>query len=410
MCADLFSRTSEMAKRALSLPQINAIQAEGNHWVAPSLYLQIRPQGTRSWLFRYEKDGRTRWRGLGPAAGIGPVSLTDARYEAERLRVVVRNGGDPIAEKKAKRAITKKEVPDFKWCAAEYVAAHENSWSNPKHAAQWTSTLKMYAEPVAGSLPVDAVGVDEVLRILKPIWTTKPETASRLRGRLEAVLGWAAAKGYRDGANPAQWRGGALEHLLPPQGRVKRIQPRKATPWRDVPALVATLRLMDSVSAAALLFTLLTASRTGEAIGARWTEIDFEAKTWTVPAVRMKAKKEHRVALSDAAIDLLKAQRRTSVFIFPGARRGRPLSNMAMLMLLRDVRPKTGETVHGLRAAFSTWAAEQTDHPHEIVEASLAHLTGNAVSRAYQRGDFLAKRRAVMQDWADYAFGTPNSN
>lgn len=395
-----------MAKRALSTSQVDALKAVGNHWVAPSLYLQIRPQGSRSWLFRYERDGKTRWLGLGPAGGVTPVKLTEARDGAERLRIVVRDGGDPVANKRAKRAETKKvAVPTFAWCCAEYIAAHEASWRNDKHRAQWTSTLKLYAEPVAGKLAVDAVGVDEVLRILQPLWTTKPETASRLRGRIESVLGWAAAKGYRDGANPAQWRGGALEHLLPPQGRVRRIQPRKATPWREVPALVVDLRKLDSVSGAALLFTLLTASRTSEVIGARWDEVDFESKTWVVPAVRMKAKKEHRVALSDEAVALLKAQPRKGVLIFPGARRGKPLSNMAMLECLRGLRPDTGETVHGLRSSFSTWAAEATNHPHEIVEASLAHLTGNAVSRAYNRSDYLAKRRAVMDDWAKFATG-----
>lgn len=277
-----------MAKRPLSASQVAALKATGNHWIAPSLYLQIRPQGTRSWLFRYERDGRTHWVGLGAAAGIGAVNLSEARREAERLRVAVRDGADPLNEKRAKQVEIKEEVPTFAWCCRQYVAAHEASWTNEKHRFEWGSSLKRYAEPVIGTKPVDEIDVNDVHRVLEPIWIAKPETASRLRGRVEAVLGWATAKGYRSGDNPARWVGGALSHLLPPHGRIQKVTPRKATPYADVPALVSRIRALTSTSAYALLFTLLTAARTIETLGARWNEMDFDTNVWNVPAERMK--------------------------------------------------------------------------------------------------------------------------
>lgn len=391
--------------RALSLAQVNALQAKGNHWVAPSLYLQIRPErGSRSWLFRYERAGKTAWLGLGPAAGILPVSLTDARDKAERLRIAVRDGADPLAEAKARRTPPAKEestTPTFAWCAEQYIATHEASWKNAKHAAQWTSTIETYANPIIGKLPVDRVGVDEVLKVLRPIWATKSETASRLRGRIEKVIGWAEAKKYRSGDNPAAARG-PLSHLLPSLAKVQKVVARPSVPYAEVPALVAELRKLDSTSARALLFTILTCTRTTEAIEGSWPEVDATAATWTIPNERMKAGKEHRVPLVKQALSLI--GRKGSGYLFPGARPKKPLSNMAMLECLRGLR-SDGATVHGFRSSFSTWAAEKTDHPREVVEACLAHATGNAVELAYKRTDFYEKRRQVMEDWAAFCFG-----
>jgi integrase len=294
--------------RALSLAQVNALQAKGNHWVAPSLYLQIRPdRGSRSWLFRYERAGKTAWLGLGPAAGILPVSLTDARDKAERLRIAVRDGADPLAEARARRTPAAKEestAPTFARCAEQYIATHEASWKNEKHAAQWTSTIETYANPHIGELPVDRVGVDEVLKVLKPIWTTKSETASRLRGRIEKVIGWAEAKKYRSSDNPAAARG-PLSHLLPSLAKVQKVVARPSVPYVEVPALVADLRKLDSTSSRALLFTILTCTRTTEAIEGSWSEVDVPTAMWTIPDERMKAGKEHRVPLVPQALGLI---------------------------------------------------------------------------------------------------------
>lgn len=390
-----------MAKRALSAAQVASIKADGRHPVAPSLYLNVRAAtGSRSWLFRYERQGKCHWLGLGGAAD---VPLTKARDEAERLRVEVRQGQDPLAERKTKKAEVSKVIsiaPTFAWCAAEYIAAHEASWKNDKHIAQWTSTLATYVKPIFGSLPVDKVEVEHVLKALKPIWITKPETASRLRGRIERIIGYASAMGHRSGPNPAEWKG-ALSHLLPPHGRVQKVVHHAAVPYAEVPALVARLGRMTSTSAKALRFTVLTASRTGETIGALWSEIDLKARLWTIPAERMKAGVTHRVPLSDAAIELLKSLPRDGALVFPGSRRGKPLSNMSMLMCLRGLRTDAA-TVHGLRSSFRDWCAEATNHPREIVEQCLAHATGSAVELAYLRSDHLAKRKIVMAEWATF--------
>jgi integrase len=289
-------------------------------------------------------------------------------------------------------------VPTFAWCAAEYIASHEAGWKNGKHRDQWESTLKTHAGPVIGEMAVDRIGVDDVYRVLNPIWRKLPETASRLRGRIESVLGWAAAKGYRAGDNPARWKGGALEHLLPAIGRVRKVKPRESVPYAECPALMREVAKLESVSSRALRFTVLTAVRTIETIGARWTEFDLAAKTWTIPAERMKAGVEHTVPLTDAAIALLGTP--GIGYVFPGARPRKSLSNMAMLMCLRGQRDD-GATVHGFRSSFRTWAAE-AGHPREVAEMCLAHATGSAVELAYQRSDYLAQRRIVMDAWAGF--------
>jgi integrase len=387
--------------RALTANQVNAISRDGVHWVAPSLYMQVRDHGTRSWLFRYSRAGTNQWMGLGSTE---EKPLSDARDEAAMLRVLVKRGEDPIANKRqveAKRKIEMKpKVPTFAECAAKYIASHKAGWKNEKHSAQWPSTIEMYVNPFIGKMQVDQITVEDVLKVLKPIWTSKAETASRVRGRIEQILGWATAMGYRSGENPAQWKGGALPHLLPATGKISKVEHRKAVPYQDVPKLMAELRKNGSTSAKALMFTILTGARTTETREATHTEIDHKAKIWTIPAGRMKAGREHRVPLTDEALALVDRDSTGSKYLFPSPL-GYALSNMAMLQLLRGLR-SDGSTVHGFRSSFRDWAAEQTDFPREVVEACLAHALGDDAELAYKRTDFLEKRRRVMQAWATH--------
>jgi integrase len=403
-------------KRAMSQREVDAIRKVGMTCVSDNLYLQIRDQGTRSWLYRYWVDRKPKVIGLGAAKDF---TLAEARDKAERLRLAIRDGADPADEKKARRSARKAEraaasagsaaVPTFEQCAREYIRSHEASWRNDKHRAQWPSTLKAYVYPVIGNKAVDQVGIDEILAILKPIWTTKAPTAGNIRGRLDKIFGWATAMGYRSGDNPAS-RDGPLQHLLPSIGKLKREKKHHAAvPYKEVPAVVAELRKLNSTSATALLFTILTASRTGETLGATWDEIDLEAKLWTIPASRMKAGSEHQVPLADQVTTLLKSLPRdaTNPHLFRGPRAA-TLSNMAMLQCLRGIRDD-GATVHGFRAAFSTWAREQTDYAHEIVEAALAHTQSNQVIAAYARTTYLDRRRALLAEWAGFCMGRRTS-
>ena len=395
-------------RRALSVREVDALREVGMHWISDKLYLQIREQGTRSWLFRYWVDGKPKVIGLGATKD---VTLAEARDKADRLRIEIRDGGDPAQEKKAAREERKAErvaavataVPTFEECAREYINSHEAGWKNDKHRAQWRSTLKTYAYPVIGKMPVNEIGIDDVLKVLKPIWTTKAPTAGNLRGRIDKILGWATAMGYRTGDNPAS-RDGPLAHLLPPLGKVKREKKHHAAvPYREVPAVVAEIRKLGSTSANALLFTILTAARTGETLGATWDEINLDEKLWTIPAGRMKAGTEHKVPLSHEVIRLLNTLPRTTdgnPHLFPGPR-AKTLSNMAMLQCLRGIRDD-GATVHGFRASFSTWAREQTDFSPEIIEAALAHTQSDKVVAAYARTTFLDRRRELMQVWAGF--------
>ncbi|MBL8600048.1 MAG: integrase arm-type DNA-binding domain-containing protein [Devosia sp.] len=387
-------------RRALTAPQVVVLKKDGQHWVAPSLYLNIKgEQGTRSWLFRYRrKDGSNQWMGLG---SVEEKSLSEARDEAAMLRVAVKRGEDPIAAKREvqvqRKIEMKQKVPTFAECAEKYIASHKAGWKNEKHSAQWPSTIEMYVNPFIGKMQVDQITVEDVLKVLKPIWTSKAETASRVRGRIESILGWAAAMGYRSGDNPAQWKSGALPHLFPATGKIAKVEHRKAVPYQDVPKLMAELRKNGSVSAKALTFTILTGARTTETREATHTEIDRKAKVWTIPAGRMKAGREHRVPLTDEALALLDSDPTDSKYLFPSPS-GYALSNMAMLQLLRGLRDD-GSTVHGFRSSFRDWAAEQTDFPREVVEACLAHALGDDAELAYKRTDFLGKRREVMVKW-----------
>jgi integrase len=367
------------------------------------LYLQVTDKQVRSWIFRYMRDGKERYMGLGP---LHAVSLADARAAATECRRKRIAGIDPIEERENRRALARLEAArtkTFSQCAEQYIESHQAGWRNAKHAAQWRSTLKTSAEPVIGHLSVQQVNVDLVMRILKPIWSTKPETASRLRGRIEAILYWAAARGYRTGENPARWRG-HLDKLLPSKSKVRRVEHHPALPYAEIDEFMQKLRTQGGVAARVLDLVILTATRTGEALGAQWSEIDLDEKVWAVPPERMKAEREHRIPLSPAAVAILKAQYEETGgegFVFPGGRRGKPLSNMAMSKLL-DRMSYPDITVHGFRSTFRDWAAETTSYPNTVVEMALAHVVSDKVEAAYRRGNLFEKRRRLMEAWAKF--------
>lgn len=382
----------------LSAVAVARLTRPGLYGDGGGLWLQVK-RGSRSWLFRYTRHGKAHALGLGP---VHTVTLAEARARARECRRLLLEGVDPLeARRAAKRATT--ETPTFDECAASYIEAHRAGWRNAKHAAQWAATLRAYASPVIGALPVAEVDTAHVVRVLAPIWTSKTETATRLRGRIEAILDWARVQGYRAGENPARWRG-HLDHLLADPGRVKRVQHFAALPWQDVGAFMADLRQQDGMAARALEFAILTACRSGEARGARWREIDFDAALWIVPAERMKAKREHRVPLSTQALALLRRLPRVDELVFPG-RGGRPLSDMSLTAVLR--RMGRDVTVHGFRSSFRDWAAEATAYPREVAEHALAHRLPDKTEAAYQRGDLIEKRRRLMQDWADFCDRLP---
>ena len=396
----------------LSAREVQTLKKPGRHADGGGLYLAIDPTGSRKrWVFLYSVGGKQREMGLG---AVSDVSLAEARRGADAARRLIREGVDPIENR---RAVTKTapNVKTFGEVADDYITANAPGWRNSKHVAQWVMTMSR-ARDGDGNLteagycvsirdkPVDQVDTEAVLGVLEPIWTELPETAARVRGRIEAVLDFARVKGLRSGENPARLRG-HLDHLLPRRRKADRGH-HAAMPFEDVPAFVANLQLVRGVSAWALEFLILTAARSGEVREARWNEIDLKSKLWTVPAVRMKGGREHRVPLSGRAVDLLRtvaalrpATNGEEALVFPGAKRGRPLSDMALTMLLR--RNAAGEpTVHGFRSSFRDWAGDRTSFPREVAEAALAHAVGNEVEAAYRRGDALEKRRKMMDDWA----------
>ena len=373
---------------------VTSITKPGRVADGAGLYLAVDKTGAKRWVFLYRHNGQTREMGLG---GINAVSLAKARDLAGEMRATVKAGGDPIALRRMAPEI----VPTFGEAADEFVEAMKPQFRNKKHIDQWTMTLTEYAKPLR-SKPVNEITTANVLAVLKPIWGTKPETASRLRGRIERVLDAARAKGHRTGENPALWRG-HLANLLPKRQRLSRGH-HAAMPYVDVPAFIVELRKREAVSARALEFTILTAARSGEVFGATWPEIDMGAAVWTVPAPRMKGGREHRVPLSPRAVALLKEmlvlRRSPEGFVFPGQRKGKPLSVMAMDMILR--RMKVSDTVHGFRSSFRDWCGEASTFPRELAEAALAHVFGDETERAYRRGDALEKRRKLMVAWANY--------
>lgn len=379
---------------------ISRISERGLYNDGDGLYLQITARGTKSWIFRYRVDGRLRDHGLGSAKTL---TLAEAREIARDCRKLRLSGIDPIDHKQKRRVAEKLEAAraiSFQNCAEAYIAAHKASWKNEKHVAQWSATLATYAYPVFGELPVADVDVALIMKALEPIWTEKPETAARLRGRIERVLDWAKVSGFRDGENPARWRGN-LSHLLPQRGKVKRVEHHKALPYKDMPDFWKALTKHTGTAAQALRFTILTAARTGETLGATWDEIDLKERVWTVPADRMKAGREHRVPLTPAAVVIIEAMKkeRSNEFIFPGLKKDKPLSNMALLKMLKDMG-RNDLTVHGFRSTFRDWAAECSDMPREVAEAALAHTLDNKVEAAYRRTDFFEKRIALMEAWS----------
>jgi integrase len=393
-----------MARRLnrLTAVQVRAIDEKGMYHDGGGLYLQVSAGGARSWIFRFTLDGRAREMGLGP---VHAIPLAEARKRAAECRRMRVDGIDPIEARSEHRGWKKLEAANamtFDACAAAYLAAHNASWRNVKHRDQWRNTLTSYAGPVLGSLPVQSIDVGLVMKALEPIWQAKPETASRLRGRIEAVLDWATVRGHRKGENPARWRG-HLDKLLPARSKVHKVKHHPALPYNEMAEFIAALRNQEGTAARSLEFLILTASRTGEVIGARWDEIDLKEKIWAVPATRMKAGREHRVPLSAAAVAVLEEMMevRESDFVFPGGKRGKPLSNMAMLAFLK--RMDRGDlTAHGFRSSFRDWAAERTSFPHEVAEMALAHTVGDKVEAAYRRGDLLQKRRQIMEAWARF--------
>lgn len=385
---------------------VTRMKKPGYHADGAGLYLQVSLSGTKSWVFRYKLAKRPREMGLG---SIHAFTLAQARARAKEARELLADGIDPIEQRstvsRASAAATRKaaNVLTFGKAADDYIAAHEGSWKNAKHAYQWRQTIDSYAKPIIGDVPVSEVDTDLVLKVLRPIWSTKTETATRLRGRLEKILDAAKALKQRTGDNPAAWRGN-LDKLLADPNKIAPVVNHPALPYAEIPAFMLKLRAVHGMSALATEFIILTAVRTGEALGAAWTEIDLKNRVWVVPASRMKAGKQHRVPLNDDALALLekaKAMAASSAFVFPGRDPNRTLSNMACLVLLR--RMGRGDIVtHGFRSTFRDWTAEQTNYPREVAEMALGHTIGDKVEAAYRRGDLFEKRVHLMADWAAY--------
>jgi integrase len=405
----------------LTTRRIETIKQPGRYADGGGLWLQVSEWKTKAWIFQYSSptapkvrkpDGReiarVRHLGLGPY-GKHDVTLARARELAARAREQVRAGIDPVdarkADRETKRLADAKRL-SFKQCADKYIGAHEASWASPKHREQWKSTLAAYVYPTIGALPVQAIDTALVTRVLEPIWSDRTETAIRVRGRIEAVLDWAKARGYRSGENPARWKG-HLQNLLPNPGKIKKVRHHPALPYAELPGFMLELRSRDGISARALEFCILTACRSGEVTHATWDEIDLADKTWTIRAERMKARKEHRVPLSERALEILQSLPRepNNPHVFIGNKPGAPLSAMAMLEMLRGLRPQF--SVHGFRSTFCDWAAERTNFQTEVAELALAHKLGDKVEAAYRRGDMFEKRRRLAGEWAKYCAQVP---
>jgi len=378
----------------LTLKRIAKLRARpGKYLDEHGLILKVFSPNAASWFLRYQRKGRERYLGLGPLHAFG---LLEARERARRARGLLADGVDPLEKKRAEAART----ISFAACAQAYHTAHHAGWSNAKYARQWLAALRDHVFPRIGALPVAEIDETVVLSVLKPIWHTKTSTANRMRHRIEAILDYAIAAKYRSGDNPARWA--VLQHLLARPDKVARTKHLPALPYAALPAFMTRLRQINGVDAHALEFAILTAARSREVIGARWTEIDWETQTWVVPANRMKSRKEHRVPLSARALGLLKEcyAEDDNAFIFIGARSGRSIGHVQMLRVLRDLDPVA--TVHGFRSTLSDWAHETTAFSNHEIEAALAHAVGSGVERAYRRGDLFDKRRKLMNAWADF--------
>jgi integrase len=386
----------------LSAVRVAALEEPGRYPDGNGLYLQVSKWNTKSWMLRYQLAGRSREMGLGP---LTDVSLKQARDKARAARLLLIDGMDPIEARAGKKAALRAEVAKritFKQASEKYIEAHRAGWRNAKHGDQWEATLITYAYPVIGNLNVAHIETSHVIKILEPIWATKTDTASRVRGRMEAILDWARVRHYREGDNPARWRG-HLQSLLPAKGKVKKVRHQAAMAFAEVPAFMEDLRGRDSLSMRALELTILTAARTSEVLLARWEEFDLGTGVWTIPGERTKSGREHRVPLSRRALEIVQAipKIRGTSFVFPGQKAGAALSNMAMLQALRGMKGD-GLTVHGFRSSFRDWAGEVSTFPRELAEAALGHIVGDKAEQAYRRGDALEKRRRMMEAWAQY--------
>lgn len=387
----------------LSPLQVRNLKEPGLYGDGNGLLIKVTPGGSKSWIHRYMHKGADRWMGLGP---YPDVSLAEARELAAENRRKLRAGTDPLGEKKAERAQIKTEKAQavtFDWCAQQYIDAHRAGWKNPKHADQWVNTIGTYASPVVGSMSVAKIETRHVMEILKPIWHEKTETASRLRGRIESVLDWAAVHGHRTGENPARLKG-HIDALLPAAAKLKKVKHHAALPYAEMTPFMTDLRKQAGIAARACEFAILTAARSGEVRGATWGEFDLDAGVWTIPGERMKAGKEHRVPLSVQALSVITDMQKVSTsntIIFPGRKSDTQLSDMSLTAVLK--RMERGDlTMHGFRSTFRDWAAESTNYPTEMAEMALAHTVGDKVEAAYRRGDMLEKRREMMQTWATY--------
>ncbi|MEY3729706.1 MAG: hypothetical protein RLZZ57_462 [Pseudomonadota bacterium] len=395
------------AAKALVAKGQPARQAAGDN-----LYLAVTGPNAAKWTFRFMLAGKARELGLGAydADGRRGVTLAGAKAAAEEARRLLREGIDPVEHRRKQKLVRERQAAEaqtFKQVADLMLAAHEAGWRNAKHRQQWRRTLETYAFPDIGDLPVSQIGTEDVLRVLQRegLWTSKPETASRLRGRIEAILSYATARGWRSGGNPATWRG-HLATMLPKRSKIAAVEHHAALPWQEMGNFMARLRGHAATAARALEFLILTASRTNEVLGAKWDEIDIETGVWTIPASRMKANREHRVPLSGAAINILRNMQTFELnqgggYVFPGQRANRPLSQMSMAMLLRRMQ-RIDITVHGFRSSFRDWCEEATNTPHAVAEAALAHTIGDKVEAAYRRGDLFRKRAVLMESWATF--------
>ena len=406
-------------QQRLSALQVTKLTKPGLYGDGGGLTLQITTTGAKSWLLRYMVAGKPFGMGLGPTH---TVSLAEARQKALDARKLLIDGINPLAAKKQSKiaaALADAKMMSFDQCAEAYILAHKAGWKNAKHGDQWTNTLKAYASPVFGHFPVAEIDTGLVVKCLAPIWESKTETASRVRGRIESVLGWATTSGYRTGENPARWKG-HLENLLATISKSSRTRNHPSLPWQRIGAFMSALRVREGVSARAVEFAILTACRSGEVRGARWAEFDTAGKVWTIPAERMKTKREHQVPLSDAALVLLESMPKDGDVdvVFAGTK-GQPLSDISLTAVIRrmngDDKPVwadangKGVTVHGFRSSFRMWAAETTNYPREVAEHALAHQLPDAVERAYQRGSQFAKRAALMAEWAVYCATVPSN-
>jgi len=391
----------------LSAAKIKALKAPGDYLDGRGLYLQVRNETSKSWLLKYSIDNRAREMGLGSAFDF---TLAEARDMRDQFRKLAKQGIDPIDHRraqKAEKALDRARALTFKEACTRYIAANRSGWKNIKHASQWEATLKTYAYPAIGALPMQAIDTALVMKVLDPIWSTKPETASRVRGRIESVIAAAKARGEFKGENPATWKG-HLDKLLPKTSKVRKVENHAALPYADLPAFIMDLRQREGIAAAAMEFLILTAARTGEVLGATWDELDLRKSVWTIPGPRMKSGRDHQVPLSAPALAVLERMSKIANggnSVFFGQSSGRSLSNMALLVLLRRMK-RTDITSHGFRSTFRDWAAER-GYQEAVAEAALAHTVKDPVVAAYRRTTFFELRKKMMDDWAAFATGTP---